>query len=146
MVEYAKDKIIAFIRERNLLIINDWQVIKLMEEQDLSNTNKYWMRPIPGFHETEFPFIICNGWEHFSIINVRDFTIEKLIQASSKTGLSQEAAFFLDTEYGFIMHFASQHISAMGKRLQFWHTMAFRQDFIQTLTKYGGLPISSSRG
>ena len=60
---------------------------EIIEPND-SNTNKYWMRPVPGFHETDFPFVICNGWEHFNIINVKDGYMEPLIHASTKTGLS----------------------------------------------------------
>ena len=88
MLQYGKDKILVFVRERDLIIIHNWKVVRVIEEEDESNTNKYWMRPIPGFHEIDFPFIICNGWNHFSIINVRDYKIEPLINASSKTGHS----------------------------------------------------------
>ena len=65
------------------------------------------MKPVPGFHETDFPFIICSGWEHFNIVNVRDFYIEPIINSPAKTALSQDAAIFIETEYGFNMHFAS---------------------------------------
>ena len=88
MLQYAKDKFIAFVRERDLIIVHDWKVVKVIVEEDDSNTNKYWMKPIPGFHETDFPFIICNGWHHFSIVNVRDYYMEQLVNASTKTGLS----------------------------------------------------------
>ena len=101
MVQYADNKIIVHIRERDLLIIHDWRVVKLLQEPDDSNTNKYWLKPVPGFHETNFPFIICNGWEHFNIINVRDYSMDRLINASSKTGLSQEGALFVETDFGF---------------------------------------------
>ena len=107
MVQYAKDKILVHISERNLLIINNWQVVKFLDEPNDSNTNKYWMKPVPGFHETEFPFIICNGWEHFNIVNVHDYYMEPIINSSSRVGLSQEAALFFETEFGFNMHFAS---------------------------------------
>ena len=88
MLQYGKDKFIAFVRERDLIIVHNWKVVKVIVEPDDSNTNKYWMKPIPGFHETDFPFIICNGWHHFSIVNVRDYYMEPLVNASTKTGLS----------------------------------------------------------
>ena len=101
MLQYAMDKVLVHISERDLLIINDWQIVKRLEEPDDSNTKKYWMRPIPGFHETEFPFIICNGWDTFNIVNVHDYYMEPIINCSTRTGLSQEAAVFIETDFGF---------------------------------------------
>ena len=100
------------------------------------------MKTVPGFDVNDFPFIVCNGWEAFNLINVKDFHMEPLVKASVKTGLSQGAAFFRKESYGFSMHFTTQRITTKGRNLLHWHSMAFRQDIIQTLKKYGRLPYN----
>ena len=106
LIEYGSNKMLVHVSTRDFLIIHNWQVITKIKEYNDGNTNKYWIREIPGFNENDFPFIICNGWETFNLINVRDFHMEPLIKASVKNGVHQEAAFFLQEDYGFSMHFA----------------------------------------
>ena len=124
---------IVHVSTRDLLIIQNWEVITKIKEFNDGNTNKYWIRELPGFNEVDFPFIICSGWETFNLININDFHMETLVKASVKNGIHQEAAFFNKEDYGFSMHFASQRIISRGKNLQQWHRMAFREDFIETL-------------
>ena len=69
-------------------MIHSWQVVKNIVDPNDGNTNKYWMKTVPGFDENEFPFVVCNGWEAFNLINVKDFHMEPLVKASVKTGLS----------------------------------------------------------
>ena len=75
------------------------------------------MLQVPEFDEVKFPFIICNGWEEFNIINVKEFHMQPLIKASVKTGLSQGAAFFLKEDYGFSMHFTTQRVTSTGRSI-----------------------------
>ena len=78
---------IVHVSTRDLLIIQDWSVITKIKELNDGNTNKYWIRELPGFNEVDFPFIICSGWETFNLINVNDFHMEPLVKASSKNGI-----------------------------------------------------------
>ena len=84
LIEYGSNKMLVHVSTRDFLIIHNWQVITKIKEYNDGNTNKYWIREIPGFNENDFPFIICNGWETFNLINVRDLHMEPLIKASVK--------------------------------------------------------------
>ena len=71
--------------------------------------------------------------------------MQTLINASGKNCQSQVGAFFIEDEYGFSMHFATQTVTDRNTRLENWHCMSFRQDFIETLRDHGRLPPNSYR-
>ena len=71
--------------------------------------------------------------------------MQVLVAAPSQNTRSQEAAFFLPEKYGFSMHFSTQEITDVGTRLENWHCMAFREDFINSLQEHGRLPLISYR-
>ena len=62
LLEYAKEKMIISVRSRDLIILHDWKVVKQIIEPVFSNTLKYWIEPMPGFSEEQFPFLVCSGW------------------------------------------------------------------------------------
>ena len=68
--------------------------------------------------------------------------MEVLIQTQAKINRGQDGAFFSSDIDGFNMHF-STFSNVAGERIENWHSMQFRTDFIETLKKYGRLPMSS---
>ena len=107
VLEYSKGNMIAHLSTREILIINDWKVMKKLTEPNDGNTSKFWMARLPGFSETDFPFIVCSGWETFNLINVKDYLMEPLIKAPVRINPGQSAAFIHEEIYGFSMHFAT---------------------------------------
>ena len=100
---------------------------------------------MPGFDPQDFPFIVCSGWMTFNIINVRDMTMEPLIEFFGKNnrGLSQEGGFFMKEKFGFSMYFDTTDTTDSGQKVLSWYSMAFREDFIDILKKYGRVPQSN---
>ena len=52
---------IIAIEPADLLLIKDWNKVRIIEALNQGNKRKYWITPIPMFHEEEFPFLICSG-------------------------------------------------------------------------------------
>lgn len=133
---------IVHVSSRDLMILHDWKVVRQIHDPVYGNTLKFWIEPMPGFDLKEFPFVVCSGWMTFNIINVRDFTMEPLITFFGKNnrGLSQDGAVFVKEKFGFSMYFDTTTTTDSGQKVLSWYSMAFREDFIYVLKKYGKLP------
>ena len=142
MLEFAADKMIVHVSSRDLMILHNWQVVKQIIDPVFSNTLKYWIKPLPGFDEEEFPFVVCSGWMTFNIINVREMTMEPLIEFFGKNnrGLSQEGAVLVKEDFGFSMYFDTTSTTDSGKKMLSWYKMEFKQDFIKALHEFKRLP------
>ena len=103
---------------------------------------KFWLTPLPGFNEKDFPYIVCSGWKSYNIINVDEMRMEVLIAASGKNVRSQEAAVIIERKDGFEFHFPNHNITDENKRLENWYCMNFKQDFIENLKQHRRLPIA----
>ena len=75
---------IVHVRSKDLMIIHNWEVIKLIEEKDTGNDRKEWLHPFPGFHVDTFPFVITSGWKAFSLINVKTGSMQVLIKTPAR--------------------------------------------------------------
>ena len=75
------------------------------------------MKPMPGFDEQNFPFVVCSGWMTFNIINIKEMTMEPLIEFLGKNvkGRSQEGAVFIKEDFGFSMYFDISSTTDTGK-------------------------------
>ena len=74
MLEYAKDKILATIQPKDLIIIEageEWKELKRIVEPHTQNIGKNNLVPIPGFNEVILPFIVCSGSDYYTLINVQ---------------------------------------------------------------------------
>ena len=89
ILEFAVNRMIISVQLTDLLIAHDWQVVNSIRDGNLGNTQKCWMALLPGFDRETFPFIISSGLETFNLINVKKYTQEPLIHASSKNTRSQ---------------------------------------------------------
>ena len=92
----------------DLLIVTDLNSVKLITDPDKGNMYKYWIAPFPGFNLDTFPFLVSAGSKTFSLINVKERRLEKLINASSYPDAAMEGAYFEQMKTGSVhMHFAS---------------------------------------
>ena len=51
ILEYAKEKLIIHVIQKDFLIIESWKVIKTITDPNDGNTNKFWMLQVPDFDE-----------------------------------------------------------------------------------------------
>ena len=66
----------------------------MISDPDKSNLYKYWIAPLPGFNLETFPFVVSAGAKTFSLINVKESRLEKLINATSYPDAAMEGATF----------------------------------------------------
>ena len=88
-------------------MINDWQTVRLIKAVHSGNMNKDYYEPLPQFDSLKFPFVMCSGYEHFSLINVLKCKTQVFIIASSPCIGPQQAFFFKEEKYGFSIHFST---------------------------------------
>ena len=99
---------IVSLAETDILIVNDWVPIKVIREKFFDNINKFYFTLLPDFNAQSFPFIICSGFKHISLINVRSMQIQAFIDVSCNTSYGQQAFFFKHEKYGYTLHFSSK--------------------------------------
>ena len=61
MTEFALNKLLVHVAKRDLLVIENYQVVRSIVEPQIGNKMKICMFPLPQFDETHFPFIVCSG-------------------------------------------------------------------------------------
>ena len=126
----------------NLVLAKDFAVVHIFKDSNL-NINKLWIAPLPSFNEINFPFLVVSGSETLNLINVKETRMEVLLKQPGKYMKSQAAAFFdVEVNNGFNMHFASYESNG-HVRMETWHRMAFKKDFIDMLKVYGRLPFAT---
>ena len=72
VLEYALNRLLAFIQPTDLLVIDSWQVAHRIEDPSKTNIQKCWLAPLPGFDHESFPFVITSGAESYNIVNVKE--------------------------------------------------------------------------
>ena len=70
--EYGTNKMIVAIEPTDLIVIENWTYCRLIKKVSQGNIMKNYIAPLPSFDEQRFPFLLCSGYEHFSLINIRD--------------------------------------------------------------------------
>ena len=142
LVEFAPNKLCFYGRQAHLFIVEDWKVMKKIDDPDGKNINKYSFQVFPGFDLKNFPFIVSSGESSFNIINVSTGHMEVLIDAPTSALHAQTACFFRTDKLGQVtMHFPTTKTTEDNLCRQSWHIMKFKEDFLQTLKTYGRLPF-----
>ena len=145
MVEYAPNKLLITTYPNNNMIVDDWKAVHLVVHDGsiAANTQKFWLAPLPGFHEKDFPFFVCSGLEKVELINVKTKSAQILVHAGIKNVHAQQAIFFQKEQNGFKMHFCTIKQADDNKEHHNWYCMSFKEDFKLKLAKYGALPNQS---
>ena len=91
------------------------------------------------------PFLVVSGRTSFTLINLINFTEQKLIVAPCTNIRCQQAFFFKKEEYGYCLHFTTKSAAADGYNLedQKWYMLPFKPDFQEILENHQRLPHSS---
>ena len=132
---------IISLAETDLLIVNDWTPVKIIKEKFFDNIDKFYFAKLPDFHAQNFPFVICSGYNHISLINVKRMQIQAFVDVSCNTSYGQEAFFFRFEKYGYTLHFASKRAEGLRFELHQWHALQLKKDFEEYLKNYGQLPV-----
>ena len=94
MLEFGRNQMLISVQLTDMLIVNNWKVMFRITDSNPGNFQKCWLAPLPGFNFESFPFIVASGHETINLINVKEYSIQPLIQSSSRNVRSQQAAFF----------------------------------------------------
>ena len=70
--EYDSNQMIVSLAMTDLLIVKDWNPIKLILRNSAANINKFCFMALPDFNTKTYPFVICSGFEQISLINVKE--------------------------------------------------------------------------
>ena len=73
--EFDVNQMIVAIYLVDLLIIHNWCVVRRIREEHPGNIQKDFIAQLPGFDAHRFPFLLCSGYDYFSLINVKDFRL-----------------------------------------------------------------------
>lgn len=119
------------------LIVDRWKVIEIIPPLFKGNVQKYFISPHPEFNEFDFPFLVCSGFDSYVLINVKEYSLSKFIDASCNTVRSQQAFFFQKESYGYSIHFARNVQTEAFLEHQMWYQMELKQDFHDELRLYG---------
>ena len=141
--EFAPDEFALFGRQEHIFIVKDWEVKRRINDQDIKNINKYSLNRFYGFDKDSFPFIVSGGESTFNLVNVKTGHMEVLVKAATSVLHAQTSVFFTtdQTDSVIYMHFATTNTTEENETQQCWYVMTFRPDFIDTLKKFGRLPI-----
>ena len=86
VLEYASNKMAVSLQSpADLLILHDWVVVKYIKMSTIGDNRKHWVATLPNFDIETFPFIACSGKKAISLINVKTFHSEVLINTSSQS-------------------------------------------------------------
>ena len=107
VLEYALNRLLAFIQPTDLLVIDSWQVVYRIEDPSKTNIQKCWLAPLPDFDHESFPFVITSGAESYNIVNVKEGLMNPIVYSPGSHCVAQEAGFFVNEENGISLHFAT---------------------------------------
>jgi len=77
--EYSPNKFCFYGRQAHLLIVEDWKVMRKIDDPNPGNINKYCFMVFPGFDLKTFPFIVSSGESSFNLVNVSTGHMEVLV-------------------------------------------------------------------
>ena len=79
LFEYAEDKMIIAMDPCDLLLIDNFRKVRIVQDLNFNNSRKYWICPMPDFDLIKFPFLVCSGSQTFNIINTMTGGMEALV-------------------------------------------------------------------
>ena len=71
MIEYAQNKLFVTIDPTCMLLIDDWENVKCIQDSNCANITKTFAFLVPNFDEENFPFIAICGKSNLSLLNVK---------------------------------------------------------------------------
>ena len=82
LYEYAKDKILATTMSHVLFLIQDFDLVKMINNEGYFDQFKSGPVPLLDFDEENFPFLLICGFTCVSIMNVKTGEHRPLINGS----------------------------------------------------------------
>ena len=83
-LEFAKGKVLLVTSDNRLLLFEQWRCVKIYRDQNVEEMQQAYslittLKPLPGFHEVHFPFIVWQKKSGIDIINLRQGKITRLL-------------------------------------------------------------------
>ena len=151
--EYAQDRLIVATKI-SLLLFHDSVLVRVYQDfcvrSSVGNSfaQKYGYPvgcfcPLPGFDLGKFPFLVCQGSQAVTLINVGQPYAVDLILTGATCRYGQQAFYFSEEEDGCSLNFAvSRTRDATQLRFE-WVKMPFRTDLLTVLRSASRLPDES---
>ena len=79
----------------DLLVSQDFQVIRRITDSDLGNIQKFQMLLFPDFNYESNPFVLVTGVNGLNVLNMKTGYMQRLMNLKIYVGPSQEIAFFM---------------------------------------------------
>ena len=139
----AKSFFISLKNSESMLIVEDWRVTRTLDTLDELALGRHLL--LPNFDLDAFPFMITYEMDTFFLLNIRTGHKDALIKGSARNEGKYPAIFFV--EHGsddLELHFCTVTLNDRNNTYeQTWHCMELKADFVNTLKKYGQLPLTS---
>ena len=100
ILEYAPNKLLVYVFNKDLLVIKNWKVIRRIQERDSRNIEKYQVSPLAGFDAEIFPFAAMSGRKSLNIVNVVTGSMQVLVQTPVMSKHGHSSFFFKVGEDG----------------------------------------------
>ena len=71
MCEFAKDMLLISVSDGDLLVAENWRIVRRIEETDVGNIEKCILFPLPEFNPDSFPIFVSSGKHTHNVINVK---------------------------------------------------------------------------
>ena len=81
LIEFASNKLLLSI-ESELLVVEKWEPLRQIPSLVKGNMGKEYILPHPDFDQVKLPFLVCSGFDFITLINVKEYRIEKFIDQS----------------------------------------------------------------
>ncbi len=78
-LQLSEEKVVATLYPTRVAIIDNWTLVRLIEDVNPGNEDKFWLAPMPYWHLSHLPFVISGGMTSFNLINVNNARMEPLI-------------------------------------------------------------------
>ena len=79
----APNKLLLTTHSAKVLLFQDWSCTQIYNEESLINDCKWFLHPLPDFHEDSFPFVACSGSSYINLINVNTDYMEPFVETET---------------------------------------------------------------
>ena len=142
-IAIAPNKLLMTTHSSKVLLFQDWSCIQVYNEEFMVNDCKWFMQPLPDFHEETFPFVACSGSSYINLINVNTDYMEPIVETETSCWGQQQPFFFKKEEKGMTLHYSSVELLPNNRKSLKWVQMKLQPDFKKTLKKLGCMPVRS---
>ena len=112
--EYAKDKILVTTMSNVLFLVQDFCLVKLINDESYNEICRGDFTPLPNYDEENFPFILIGGCFFTCIMNVKTGEHKPLLNSRTIAVNGMSCTFAKREEYGFSIHWTTHFSNSLA--------------------------------